>query len=147
MSTKAKDILRGLLTRNPEKRLGANGADEIKRDPFFADVNWDILLAKKYQTPFKPNVVRNRKAFYWSIGKRTRHVKLWYWIYFRSTGGFFSRRFSDFGYDARAIWRIQLRWQRIGKCFFERDRQDAKDECSRVDLDQSTIKEMRFALI
>jgi len=57
VSPKAKDLLRSLLTRDPEKRLGANGADEIKKDPFFADVNWDILLAKKYQTPFKPNVV------------------------------------------------------------------------------------------
>ena len=57
-SNKAKDILRGLLTRDPERRLGAKGADEIKRDPFFSDVNWDVLLAKKYQTPFKPNVVR-----------------------------------------------------------------------------------------
>lgn len=45
-----------LLDRNPATRLGANGADEIKRHPFFADINWAKLMAKKYAPPFRPNV-------------------------------------------------------------------------------------------
>ncbi|TPX69348.1 hypothetical protein SpCBS45565_g02581 [Spizellomyces sp. 'palustris'] len=56
MSSVAKDLLRQLLNRDPAKRLGANGADEIKRHPFFADINWSRLLARKYPPPFRPNV-------------------------------------------------------------------------------------------
>ena len=38
-------------------RLGANGALDIKSHPFFQDVDWRRLLAKKYNPPFRPNVV------------------------------------------------------------------------------------------
>jgi len=57
MGSDARDILRGLLTRDPAQRLGVNGAEEIKRHPFFAKhVDWRLLLAKKIQPPFKPSV-------------------------------------------------------------------------------------------
>ncbi|KAI9009529.1 kinase-like domain-containing protein [Gaertneriomyces semiglobifer] len=56
VSPAAKDLLRQLLNRDPLKRLGANGADEIKRHAFFADLNWARLLARKYPPPFRPNV-------------------------------------------------------------------------------------------
>lgn len=60
MSPDAKSIMTGLLQRDPSKRLGHNGADEIKRHPFFARyIDWNRLLAKKIQPPFKPSVVRN----------------------------------------------------------------------------------------
>ena len=54
----ARSILSGLLTRDPTQRLGVNGADEIKRHPFFAKyIDWRLLLSKKIQPPFKPSVV------------------------------------------------------------------------------------------
>ncbi|EEB09032.1 AGC/AKT protein kinase Gad8 [Schizosaccharomyces japonicus yFS275] len=53
---KAKDLLRRLLERSPEKRLGSGGAAEIKNHPFFADIDWKKLVAKKLQPPFKPHV-------------------------------------------------------------------------------------------
>jgi len=56
MSLAANDVLKQLLNRDPAQRLGSNGADEIKRHPFFADINWARLLARKYQPPFRPNV-------------------------------------------------------------------------------------------
>ena len=59
MSHDAKSVMTGLLQRDPSMRLGHNGADEIKRHPFFArHVDWKMLLAKKIQPPFKPSVVR-----------------------------------------------------------------------------------------
>ena len=59
MGSDARDILRGLLTRDPSQRLGVNGAEEIKRHPFFAKhIDWRTLLQKKIQPPFKPSVVR-----------------------------------------------------------------------------------------
>ncbi|KAL3899141.1 MAG: hypothetical protein SGCHY_002257 [Lobulomycetales sp.] len=56
ISQASRDLLTKLLDRNPEKRLGANGAEEIKKHPFFADIQWNKLMAKKYVPPFKPEV-------------------------------------------------------------------------------------------
>ena len=53
----ARSILTGLLTRDPTKRLGVNGADEIKKHPFFAkNIDFDKLVQKKIQPTFKPSV-------------------------------------------------------------------------------------------
>jgi hypothetical protein len=57
VSVVAEDLLRKLLDRNPATRLGANGAQDIKVHPFFQDVDWKRLYAKKYNPPFRPNVV------------------------------------------------------------------------------------------
>lgn len=41
MSSEAKSVMTGLLQRDPSRRLGAGGADEIKKHPFFAKyVDW-----------------------------------------------------------------------------------------------------------
>ncbi|KAL0961415.1 hypothetical protein HGRIS_006364 [Hohenbuehelia grisea] len=53
----ARSILTGLLTRDPTRRLGVNGAEEIRRHPFFANhIDFKLLLEKKIQPPFKPSV-------------------------------------------------------------------------------------------
>lgn len=51
-----------LLTRDPSKRLGSGKADaeEIKRHPFFKDVNWDDVMGKKIPPPYFPQIVRSR---------------------------------------------------------------------------------------
>lgn len=80
----AMTLITGLLQRDPAKRLGSNGAEEIKRHPFFSKhIDWNRcvtqpvlheescarlltrllrhpyrLMAKKIQPPFKPTVVR-----------------------------------------------------------------------------------------
>ncbi|THV05146.1 Pkinase-domain-containing protein [Dendrothele bispora CBS 962.96] len=57
MSSEAKSVMTGLLQRDPHKRLGANGSEDIKRHPFFAKyIDWNRLLGKKYTPPFKPSV-------------------------------------------------------------------------------------------
>lgn len=40
----AKDLIKRLLTVNPENRLGFKGADEIKLHPYFTGTNWDQLF-------------------------------------------------------------------------------------------------------
>ena len=55
----AVDLLKKLLDRRPEERLGARGAEDIKAHPFFAGIDWRKLLARKYEPMFKPNVVSN----------------------------------------------------------------------------------------
>ena len=57
ISPLARSILIGLLNRDPSQRLGVNGAEEIKRHPFFAQyIDFEKLLRKKIQPPFKPSV-------------------------------------------------------------------------------------------
>lgn len=41
MPADAKSVMTGLLQRDPTKRLGNNGGEEIKRHPFFAKhIDW-----------------------------------------------------------------------------------------------------------
>ncbi|KAF9242535.1 kinase-like domain-containing protein [Melanogaster broomeanus] len=53
----ATSILKSLLNRDPTRRLGVNGAEEIKKHPFFGKhIDFKKLLQKKIQPPFKPSV-------------------------------------------------------------------------------------------
>ena len=57
ISPLARSILTRLLNRDPSQRLGVNGAEEIKRHPFFVQhIDFERLLQKKIQPPFKPSV-------------------------------------------------------------------------------------------
>jgi len=67
-SKHAKDLLEKLLERNPSKRLGANGVDEIKDHPFFSEINWDKLYKRKIKPPFIPkDNIKNSSKFNKSI--------------------------------------------------------------------------------
>jgi serine/threonine protein kinase len=48
-----------LLTRDPNRRLGSGkgDAEEIKRQPFFKDVDWDDVLNKRIPPPYFPTIV------------------------------------------------------------------------------------------
>ncbi|CAK8674500.1 unnamed protein product [Clavelina lepadiformis] len=58
LSTDAISIMRRLLRRNPERRLGASekDAEDVKRQPFFKKLNWDDLLARKIIPQFVPTI-------------------------------------------------------------------------------------------
>ncbi|KAF6148007.1 hypothetical protein GIB67_024182 [Kingdonia uniflora] len=44
VSFQARDLMRGLLMKDPENRLGSvRGATEIKRHPFFEGLNWALI--------------------------------------------------------------------------------------------------------
>ncbi|KAL6947215.1 Serine/threonine protein kinase, AGC [Hanseniaspora vineae] len=55
----AKDLLVRLLNRDPRKRLGSNGAHEIKSHPFFSQLSWKRLTMKGYIPPYKPPVANS----------------------------------------------------------------------------------------
>uniref|UniRef100_A0A674F4I7 protein kinase C n=1 Tax=Salmo trutta TaxID=8032 RepID=A0A674F4I7_SALTR len=58
LSTEAIAIMRRLLRRNPERRLGSGekDADEIKKQPFFRGLDWEALLQRKLPPPFVPSI-------------------------------------------------------------------------------------------
>jgi hypothetical protein len=46
ISSEARDFMEKLMTLDPEKRLGYNGAEEVKRHPFFKSINWETLMTE-----------------------------------------------------------------------------------------------------
>ena len=48
-----KDLIKGLLVKSPEKRLGKTFG-EIKGHQFFMNFNWDDLMNRKMQPPLVP---------------------------------------------------------------------------------------------
>ena len=44
VSPEARDLMERLLCSDPQKRLGAQGAFEVKSHPFFADIDWEKLM-------------------------------------------------------------------------------------------------------
>ena len=60
LSNEAITIMRRLLRRNPDRRLGStvHDAEDIKKQSFFRvnGIDWDSLLHKHVLPPFKPNI-------------------------------------------------------------------------------------------
>lgn len=57
LSVEGRNFVKALLNRNPKHRLGATGdAEELKRHPFFADIDWEALSKKLITPPFKPQL-------------------------------------------------------------------------------------------
>ncbi|XP_060107044.1 serine/threonine-protein kinase N3 [Heteronotia binoei] len=58
LSTETISIIRKLLRKCPERRLGAGASDaeEIKIQPFFKEIDWDALFAKTIKPPFVPTL-------------------------------------------------------------------------------------------
>lgn len=54
----AKNLLRGLLTKDPTRRLGSGpkDADDIKPHPFFVSVQWDKLQRGEIPPPWAPQI-------------------------------------------------------------------------------------------
>ncbi|XP_048872517.1 ribosomal protein S6 kinase beta-1 isoform X1 [Brienomyrus brachyistius] len=59
LTQEARDLLKKLLKRNASSRLGAGPGDatEVQAHPFFRHINWEELLARKVEPPFKPFLV------------------------------------------------------------------------------------------
>ena len=51
-----------LLRKNPERRLGASerDAEDVKKQAFFRNVNWEDLLMRRVPPPFVPTIVSSR---------------------------------------------------------------------------------------
>jgi serine/threonine protein kinase len=58
LSPKAQLILRGLLRKDPQSRLGSgpSDAEEIKQHSFFTDIDWIRLANGELPPPWDPNI-------------------------------------------------------------------------------------------
>ena len=58
MSNPARSVLQGLLTKDPQKRLGSGptDAEEIKAHEFFAEIDWEKLSRGEVPPPWRPNI-------------------------------------------------------------------------------------------
>lgn len=72
LSADCRDLTISLLAKNPEKRLGVGGIEDVKRHPWFKvhiigemergssvlsqGVDWDKVLAKQLPPPFRPYI-------------------------------------------------------------------------------------------
>mmetsp|Transcript_2727 Transcript_2727/g.4278 ORF Transcript_2727/g.4278 Transcript_2727/m.4278 type:complete len:252 (+) Transcript_2727:867-1622(+) len=68
ISPEVKHLIISLLNRNPSKRLGSkpgsDGALEIMKHPFFAEINWEDLIMKKSTGYYKPSPPKYRMEDY-----------------------------------------------------------------------------------
>ncbi|XP_010479075.1 PREDICTED: probable serine/threonine protein kinase IRE4 isoform X1 [Camelina sativa] len=63
MSYEAQNLINRLLVHEPEKRLGANGAAEVKSHPFFRGVDWDNLALQKAAFVPQPESIADTSYF------------------------------------------------------------------------------------
>lgn len=58
LTADARDLVRKLLKRQVSSRLGAPPRDsaEVKAHQFFKHINWDDVLSRKLEPPFKPSL-------------------------------------------------------------------------------------------
>ncbi|KAH0480004.1 MAG: hypothetical protein KVP17_004531 [Porospora cf. gigantea B] len=64
LSANAMSLLRQLLKKNPEKRLGSYCPDksaspdveQLKQHPWFAGIDWEALMDKRVQAPYVPEL-------------------------------------------------------------------------------------------
>jgi len=66
LTSEAKSLLEGLLTKDPELRLGGGREDaqEVRDHEFFACVNWSEIEEKKVTPPFQPEVTSETDTHY-----------------------------------------------------------------------------------
>jgi len=55
-SMEAADFINKTLQRKPSNRLGLNGPNEVKSHIWLKDVDWQALVDKKIDAPFKPEI-------------------------------------------------------------------------------------------
>lgn len=66
ISKDAKSIIQALFTQDPDKRLGSGkeGVENIKKHPFFKNIDWKAIISKKIKPPFIPRLSNDHDTKY-----------------------------------------------------------------------------------
>lgn len=61
LSNDARELIKRLLKRHVESRLGAGpgDAEEIKEHPFFRLLDWNVVYRRQMEPPFKPSLIND----------------------------------------------------------------------------------------
>ena len=61
-----RQLIAGLLEQDLSKRLGclSGGAEDIKNNPWFQGVDWNIVLQKRIQPPWMPELTSDKDYQY-----------------------------------------------------------------------------------
>lgn len=65
MSDEIKDLITRLLDKDPKTRLGSTtDADEVVNHAWFRELDWEGLMNKTIDLPFKPDMdkIKNKKV-------------------------------------------------------------------------------------
>ncbi|KAF8383250.1 akt-1 [Pristionchus pacificus] len=78
ISQEAKQLLQGLLVKDPAQRLGGGPDDalEITQQPFFESIDWPKLYNKEIEPPFKPLVQSDTDTTYFDREFTSEPVQL-----------------------------------------------------------------------
>jgi len=74
-SPEAKSLLKGLLCKDPKKRLGFNSINEIKQHPWFDAIDFGLLEAGYINPPFVPSLDEIHAEQQQNIGPPPQDVK------------------------------------------------------------------------
>jgi serine/threonine protein kinase len=58
------EFFKRIFEVNPKKRIGSNGAEEIKNHPLFSNIIWEDIYNKKVKPPFMPRISRPDETRY-----------------------------------------------------------------------------------
>lgn len=66
LSVNAIQFLKSLFVYDPDKRLGSgdSGLADIKQQPFFKELDWELLMNKKIKPPFIPRISSHEDTKY-----------------------------------------------------------------------------------
>lgn len=72
----AKDLISKLLTVEPKNRIGygANGIENIKNHPYFANIDWEKLEERQIKPPFVPQIKGDTDVMYFDKMFTTKPV-------------------------------------------------------------------------
>lgn len=77
LTAEARDLIRRLMKRQVSQRLGSGPADgaEIRAHPFFKNVNWEDVIARRLDPPIKPILKSDDDVSQFDT-KFTRHIPI-----------------------------------------------------------------------
>ena len=72
----AKDLISKFLTVEPKNRIGygSNGIEDIKKHPYFANIDWKKLEERKIKPPFVPQIQNDTDVMYFDKAFTTKPV-------------------------------------------------------------------------